>query len=368
MERYKGEVLFYEGGDDDKPYYATDEFLDQISSEAREFLETHGEKAATNFYKIARGEGAPLRNLIETWLAEQVGTVTGQTCSQHRAVLNAFIEWAGDGVLIEDVNRRKAGEYVMHLLTPDSGLTRRTAQRYVSSLSSMWAWLIARGVVEGNPWLGHGVGKKSQRGETSKRRQWSDDALIKVLSGKHTPRYTTILHDLVRLALVTGARLDELCSLRTSDVQEREDGWWITIREGKTEAAVRAVPVHDSVVHVLKRRCKASNDFVLDGLISGGPDNKRSWNASKAFGLYTRNLGLGEERQVFHALRNTFTEAMEAAEVPESTTKLIIGHARQSLTYGRYSKGARVALRDSINKLHYASEVMRLIGADTDDR
>ena len=38
----------------------------------------------------------------------------------------------------------------------------------------------------------------------------------------------------------------------------------------------------------------------------------------------------------------TFTEAMEAAEVPESTTKLITGHA---MTYGRYSKGQRVQPR-----------------------
>ena len=58
-------------------------------------------------------------------------------------------------------------------------------------------------------------------------------------------------------------------------------------------------------------------------------------------------------------VRNTFTEAMEAAEVPESTTKLIIGHKRPSLTYGHYSKGERV--REHINKLHYSRDVMRLI-------
>lgn len=52
---------------------------------------------------------------------------------------------------------------------------------------------------------------------------------------------------------------------------------------------------------------------------------------------------------------------MEAAEVPESTVKLIIGHKRASLAYGHYSKGERVKLRKHINKLHYASDVMRLI-------
>ena len=367
MERHKGEVL-YEGGDGEDPYYATDEFLSQISDEAREYLETHGEKAATSFYKIAKGEGTPLRSVIDTWLAEQAGIITGQTIAQHRTVLAAFLEWAGEGALIEDIDRRRAGEFVSHLLATTSGLKRKTAKRYVSSLSSLWVWLEARGLAHGNPWRGHNIGRGSKRGETPNRNQWSDEALIKILSGKYTTRYTNILHDLVRLALVTGARLDELCALKTSDVKKREDGWWISIREGKTEAAVRDVPVHSSVAHVLTRRCKASHNYIFEGLIPGGPDNKRSWNVSKAFGHYTRTLELGEQRQVFHSLRKTFTEAMEAAEVPESTTKIIIGHARQSLTYGHYSKGERVQLREAINKLRYGKGVMRLIRATTDDK
>ena len=367
MDRHKGEVLIEEP--DGTPLYtAQDEFLSQISDEANEFLETHGDKAATAFYKIAKGEGTLLRSHVATWLDEQVSQVTGQTISQHRTVVDAFIVWGGEGVLIEDVNRKLAGEYVSHLLAPTSNLSRTTAKRYVSSLSSFWTWLEARGLARDNPWLRQSTGKKSKRGEGSGRKQWTDSALIKVLSGAHTARYTEIIRDLVRLALVTGARLDELCALKIGDVHKREDGWWIIIREGKTEAAVREVPVHDSAAHVLARRMKGAKSFLFDGLVPGGPDMKRSWNVSKAFGHYTHKLDLGEERQVFHALRNTFIEVMEAAEVPESTIKLIVGHARQSLTYGLYSKGQRVPLRDAIKKLRYSSGVMRLIRASAKER
>jgi hypothetical protein len=117
---------------------------------------------------------------------------------------------------------------------------------------------------------------------------------------------------------------------------------------------------------VLLSRLKSSDGFVFGGLVPGGPDKKRSWSVSKAFGRYTRNLGLGEDRQVFHALRNTFMEMMEAAEVPESTTKLIVGHKRPSLTYGLYSKGERVKLRKHINKLRYGGDVMKLIASTSD--
>lgn len=364
MERHKGEVMFYQGGDEDRPYYVTDEFLSEISDEANEFLEEHGEKATTAFYKVARGEGTLLSAQIDAWITEQAGVVTGQTISLHRAVLTAFLKWAGEGTLIEDVHRKKAGEYVSHLLTKASGLSRRTAGRYVSSLSSLWKWLQGRGFTEDNPWLGQGVSKKSGRGVATERNQWTNDALIKILTGSYTPRYTEIFRDLVKLALVTGARLDELCSLKVGDVQQREDGWWLIIREGKSKAALRDIPLHDSATHIVTRRLERAKTYLFEGLLPGGPDKKRSWHVSKAFGRYTSKLELGEQRQVFHALRNTFIEGMEGAEVLESTIKLIVGHARQSMTYGRYSKGQHVPLRAAINKLNYSSALMELIRTD----
>jgi hypothetical protein len=106
LERHKGEVLFYEGGNVEYPVYLNDEYLSQISEEAKEFLDTHGERAADAFYKVARDEGTLLTSQVDTWLAEQVSTITAQTSAQHRTVVRAFTAWAGAGVLIEDVTRR----------------------------------------------------------------------------------------------------------------------------------------------------------------------------------------------------------------------------------------------------------------------
>jgi hypothetical protein len=193
-EKYKGQVIHAD--EEGQPLWTyEDEFLSQISEEAKEFLETHGEQAATSFFKIAKGEGTPLRDLIDTWLAESAGTITAQTSAQHRTVVTAFLEWAGQGLLVEDVDRRKAGEFVSHLLTPTSGLKRKTTQRYVSSLSSFWRWLLARGVAGGNPWRGHDIGRKSKRGETPRGGQWTDAGLKELLTGTYTPhtpaRFTT---------------------------------------------------------------------------------------------------------------------------------------------------------------------------------
>jgi integrase len=366
FEKHKGEILFEDA--EGRPTYVTDEFLSQVADEAKEFAETYGEQAADEFFAIAKGEKTPLKDQIEPWLTEEAGLLKAQTIVQHRTVLNAFLEWAGEAVSIESVTKRKAGEYVTHLLS-SSGLSRKTVQRYVSSLSSLWVRLEARGLAAANPWRGQGLSRKSKHAKgVTGRKQWSDEALVKVLTGEYSSHYLTTLHDLAKLALVTGARLDELCALKADDVQERADGWWMSIPEGKTQAAVRDVPVHDSVAHVLARRKRTARTYLFEGLIPGGPDKKRSWNISKVFGHYTHHLDLGEDRRVFHAIRNTFTEAMEGAEVPESTVKLLIGHARGSMTYGRYSKGKRVQLREAIDKLNYSSKLMQVIRTPIDEQ
>ena len=57
--------------------------------------------------------------------------------------------------------------------------------------------------------------------------------------------------------------------LKVADVANVTDGWWISIRQGKTEAAVRDMPVHDAAAHVLAKRCKSADGFVFTGLIPG---------------------------------------------------------------------------------------------------
>ena len=361
ITRHGSRVLVYGEQSGEPAWTVTDEMLSQASDEAQEIAERLGDDVADRFHKLATGQGIFLKDVYERWLTERSERVTGQTLSQDRMVLRAFLTWADSDVTVHEVTRRKAGEYVGWLLTSESGISGKTANRYRSTLSSQWKWLIGRGHVETNPWLGHDLAKRSTRGTTIDRGQWNDAALAKLLSGAFTPKYQQTLHDLTRLAVTTGARLDELCALKTSDLDRRTDGWWFTIREGKSKAAVREVPVHVAVAHVFEQRRKSKDGFVFSSLTPGGPDNKRGWNVSKAFTRYRRELGLNERGQVFHSLRNSFTEVMEAAGVPESTVKLIIGHTRTSLTFGHYSKGVRVDLRAAMNKLRYSKEVMRLI-------
>jgi integrase len=232
-------------------------------------------------------------------------------------------------------------------------------KRHLSSLSQYWLWLESKGHARQNPWLGHRLGKKKQ---TAYRKALEDDAILRLLKGSYSrATYRQTIHDLVRLALLHGARLDELCALKKTDVHKREDGYWFVIGEAKTDSGVRELPVHPKAVPIVERRLKAAEQFLFEGLTAGGPDEKRSWYVSKAYGRFRNSEAVdvkGPGRD-FHALRNTYIEYMEGHEVAESTVKLLVGHKRTSMTYGHYSKGQRVSLRSALEKLDYGTAIMQ---------
>ena len=90
--------------------------------------------------QIATAEVTPLGELPAQWLDEIKGEIAEQTRSQHGAALKAFLTWAGEQVGVEEITRRKAGEYLSQCLLP-SGKARKTIKRQLSSLSSFWRWL-----------------------------------------------------------------------------------------------------------------------------------------------------------------------------------------------------------------------------------
>ena len=63
----------------------------------------------------------------------------------------------------------------------------RTTKTELSHVSSCWNWMLARGVVEVNPWLRMGSSLPSyKRGKEAPRRPWTDAELVTLLKGTPT--------------------------------------------------------------------------------------------------------------------------------------------------------------------------------------
>jgi integrase len=89
-------------------------------------------------------------------------------------------------------------------------------------------------------------------------------------------------------------------------------------------------------------------------LTPSGADMRRSNAAATRFSRCKNRWGFGPEL-VFHGFRAAFITKLESAQVPQNIAESIVGHARQSMSFGLYSKGADLAvLRDAVEKVSYA--------------
>lgn len=90
--------------------------------------------------------------------------------------------------------------------------------------------------------------------------------------------------------------------------------------------------------------------------LSGLTENKygdRSNAIGKRFGRLRTAQGF-DGRYVFHSIRKTVVTILEQATVPEGVVADIVGHEKQTMTYGLYSGGTSLDnKRDAIEKLAY---------------
>jgi integrase len=114
---------------------------------------------------------------------------------------------------------------------------------------------------------------------------------------------------MVIIGMYSGLRIDEIASLQVGQVTE--EGF--DLHEGKTDSAVRLVPIHRDIKPLVEKLVDDSKDgYLIPKLGRGGPDKKRSWHIQKMFGNRKTRLGFGRDL-VFHSLRRTFIAKLKRA-------------------------------------------------------
>lgn len=286
-----------------------------LAERAEEIEKERGHEAAKSFYRIAKGEETPITALIDLWLAERSDMKPRQHIDYRRAVTK-FGEWAT--VSLEGVSKKVAGRYVSEEMI-GKGRHPRTANKDISCLSSYWRWLIKRGHVEANPWQGQSLSKKLAKKST--KRPFTDDEVRRLLTGTND----TFLLDLMKTGALSGMRLEEVASLRVKDTT----GGAFNIRDAKTEAGVRQVPIHSTLASIVKRRAKRKDPeaFLFEemGEARDGAQ-ERGQMGTKRFITYRRRLGIEEkpegQRQSnidFHSFRRWFIRSARDAIQTGST-------------------------------------------------
>ena len=300
---------------------------------------------AGTFLSIATGQATPFEPLLDTWLGEQ--DIEARSKGDHRRAIKELLEWATAETVpptVEAFDRRTAGRYVSHLL--GQGLDRaKTVTKRLWSLSRLWAWLQAKGYTSDNPWRGHEVGRNGRSSRDKQpERAFTPEELKALLFGEAGQP----LMDMMRLALLSGARIEELALLRVRDINADQRTMSIQA-DPKTPSSRRVVPVHSKIWRTVQGRMQGQGPdaFLFQELgPAPAPGRQRSMAISKAFGRYRARVGVddkqvGQRRSLvnFHSLRRTFVTLAEQAGQPESTIRSVVGHKRPGMTFGVYSSG-----------------------------
>jgi integrase len=161
------------------------------------------------------------------------------------------------------------------------------------------------------------------------------------------------LINIIQMAAFTGARIEELCSLKATDVISVDGVTCLNITDAKTEAGNREVPIHPSISDLIERLSKETKDgYLLSGL-TFNKYNDRSNAIGKRFGNLKKKIGFGRSH-VFHCFRNTVATLLENAGIPEGVAADIVGHEKKTMTYGLYSGGTSAKIKlDAVKQIKY---------------
>ena len=300
---------------------------------------------AQRFYARATGVLVPFMEHLDEWIS--TSRATAKTRDMQRSDVKRF---AKDFQMVQDVERPDVRRWITALMN-DDGLKPKTVQRILSALRGYWRYLQSIDVAneDHEPFSKLDVARQSKlTGPRSARQPFEPSEVVKLLEAA-TERGDNNLADLIRLGMWTGCRIEELCALKVEQVKDE----YFSIRDAKTKAGWRDVPIHSELTQTMARLVEDNGDgHVLSGLT----ENKyggRSNGIGKRFGHLKKEQGFGPQ-YVFHSIRKTVVTILENAGVPENVVADIVGHEKTTMTYGLYSGGVSLAVkRVGLAKLVY---------------
>ncbi len=113
------------------------------------------------------------------------------------------------------------------------------------------------------------------------------------------------------------------------------------------------MPIHRELAQTMARLVGQSKDgFVLSGL-AANRNGDRGDAIGKKFTRLKKSMGF-DGRRVFHSIRKTVVTILENAGAPENVVADIVGHEKNTITFGLYSGGVSLSVkREALDKLAY---------------
>jgi integrase len=356
-----------ESSENEGDYSEKDIFRQQIEDIARgRIKKQEGHKVASDFYRIATGDLTLLEPLFNEWskylVAEKYEAKTIDTYTKDAKL---FVD---QFVSLEKVTSNSIDAWTLVLL--DKGMTKNTLNnRVIKGIRNFWTYLKDRKKITKEQFsliLDATVKEKNTKAAKSSggREAFTPSEVAKVLNA--ISKEDTQLQAVLSIGMFTGMRIEEICSLKASDVLEMEDIECFNIKDAKTAKGNRKVPIHSNLLPLIDTLLEAARGDAKEipkdaHLISGLTLNKygdRSNAVGKRFGRLKTSLGF-DSKKVFHSVRHCVVTQLDRAGYRETAIADLVGHENASQT-SRYSEGQEVKeLKKMVESIKYPSLVLK---------
>ena len=283
----------------------------------------------------------PFEELVRGWAAEK--RPVERTLYEWRRVLQDLAAFVGH----DDALRLAATDLqAWKAKLIDLGRKPKTIRDgRLAPVRAILQWAVDNGRLGSNVAERVGIDVRSKPGE--KKRSFTDDEASTIL------RAADREDDVVRrwvpwLCAYSGARISEICQLRSEDVCRVEDVWSISFSPEagslKNANSERVIPIHPALIErgflAFAKSVKAGPLFV-----DLTPDRfgKRGGNGTKLLGRWVRSLGLIDIRlSPVHSWRHRFKTSGRRYGVAPDMLDVLTGHATRTVAdgYGEYPMAA----------------------------
>jgi integrase len=357
-------------------------------------------KAANIVHDSSTSESSMrLSELTELFIStmECAGRIKNKTIDAYKAEVRDFISIISD-LPVKEINDKEIMDYrkVLEKLPPNlskiahlkdlplvevakintgAKLASQTVRNKMNRISALMNFALKRKLINYNP-VETLLPIRSEKGSES-RTQFSDEEIVQLIDNNEIMKFrkdmSTYAYYLIFLGIYTGARINELCSLRSCDFYIKDqDIPFIKIESyTDTETGVqispknknsnRIIPIHKELFRL------GFVDYVLTcqeiGLYRIFPELRlqRDGLATTASKWFSRFKGrhLSSEskgKKTYHSFRHTFINKLHNADVKLQQIELIVGHQEQSrstINRNYIDLPSLKVLNQAMTNLHY---------------
>lgn len=308
----------------------------------------------------------PFSQVMAAYLEEKKRDNAPQTIVEKGRTYKDFLDIFGD----LDLNLYTKGEMVQWK-TADlkRGLGTNRINKRLGQMNDLFKWSIAHGHYTSHPTSpvdGLFISSKGKLGaQVEHYEPFSNDELAAIFSSTYPEEMPKPDHYwLPIVALFTGARREEIASLKASNVKKVDGVSCFLIEGGKTADARRVVPVHSQLEGLgfmkYAQHLQSMGQELLFPYLNDGA-NGRGKNAGRQFAKLLDKRQIKDERKVFHSFRHTLITRLHATGANPAHVMQITGHrgeTAQSVHFQTYTHDVGLkALADTLEKLAYTFDL-----------